>query len=88
MCTLSFVCGSRYAFTVIANITVYGVAYLLFHVQAGEDEDPDSLGPADIIIFRVSRPTASTARCDFRQTQLRLCSMTLAAADVAASEWG
>lgn len=42
----------RYAFTVIANITVYGVAYLLFHVQAGEDEDPDSLGPADIIIFR------------------------------------
>lgn len=50
-------CGSRYAFTVIANITVYGVAYLLFHVQAGEDEDPDSLGPADIIIFRVSRLT-------------------------------
>lgn len=41
----------------IANITVYGVAYLLFHVQAGEDEDPDSLGPADIIIFRVSRLT-------------------------------
>lgn len=57
MSTLCFVCGSRYAFTVIANITVYGVAYLLFHVQAGEDEDPDSLGPADIIIFRVSRLT-------------------------------
>uniref|UniRef100_A0A3B4X7N1 Major facilitator superfamily domain-containing protein 12 n=1 Tax=Seriola lalandi dorsalis TaxID=1841481 RepID=A0A3B4X7N1_SERLL len=44
----------RYAFTVIANITVYAVAYLLFHVQAGEDDDPlsDALGPADIPIFR------------------------------------
>ncbi|XP_075887413.1 major facilitator superfamily domain-containing protein 12a [Nelusetta ayraudi] len=44
----------RYAFTVIANITVYALAYLLFHVQAGEDDDPlsDSLGPADIPIFR------------------------------------
>ncbi|XP_030607521.1 major facilitator superfamily domain-containing protein 12 [Archocentrus centrarchus] len=42
----------RYAFTVIANITVYAVAYLLFHVQAGEDTDPDALGPADIVIFR------------------------------------
>ncbi|KAM4728119.1 major facilitator superfamily domain-containing protein 12-like isoform 2-T2 [Anableps anableps] len=40
----------RYAFTVIANITVYALAYLLFHVQAGEDED--SLGPADTSIFR------------------------------------
>ncbi|XP_059200260.1 major facilitator superfamily domain-containing protein 12-like [Centropristis striata] len=40
----------RYAFTVIANITVYAVAYLLFHVQAGEDEDV--LGPADIPVFR------------------------------------
>lgn len=40
----------RYAFTVIANITVYALAYLLFHVQAGEDED--SLGPADVNIFR------------------------------------
>uniref|UniRef100_A0A3B4TGZ9 Major facilitator superfamily domain-containing protein 12 n=1 Tax=Seriola dumerili TaxID=41447 RepID=A0A3B4TGZ9_SERDU len=44
----------RYAFTVIANITVYAVAYLLFHVQAREDDDPlsDALGPADIPIFR------------------------------------
>uniref|UniRef100_A0A8C4DBC8 Major facilitator superfamily domain-containing protein 12 n=1 Tax=Dicentrarchus labrax TaxID=13489 RepID=A0A8C4DBC8_DICLA len=44
----------RYAFTVIANITVYAVAYLLFHVQAGEGDDPlsDALGPADIPIFR------------------------------------
>ncbi|KAK5610848.1 Major facilitator superfamily domain-containing protein 12 [Crenichthys baileyi] len=40
----------RYAFTVIANITVYALAYLLFHVEAGEDED--SLGPADVNIFR------------------------------------
>ncbi|KAL7386940.1 hypothetical protein ABVT39_015954 [Epinephelus coioides] len=44
----------RYAFTVIANITVYAVAYLLFHVQAGGDEDPlsDALGPVDIPVFR------------------------------------
>ncbi|XP_073346762.1 major facilitator superfamily domain-containing protein 12-like [Pagrus major] len=44
----------RYAFTVIANITVYAVAYLLFHVQAGGDDDPlsDALGPADVQIFR------------------------------------
>ncbi|XP_041805851.1 major facilitator superfamily domain-containing protein 12-like [Chelmon rostratus] len=45
----------RYAFTVIANITVYAVAYLLFHVQAGQDDDPllsDALGPADVHIFR------------------------------------
>ncbi|XP_054881333.1 major facilitator superfamily domain-containing protein 12-like isoform X2 [Poeciliopsis prolifica] len=40
----------RYAFTVTANITVYALAYLLFHVQTGEDED--SLGPADTNIFR------------------------------------
>ncbi|XP_074506796.1 major facilitator superfamily domain-containing protein 12-like [Sebastes fasciatus] len=40
----------RYAFTVIANITVYAVAFLLFHVQAGEDDDV--LGPADIPVFR------------------------------------
>uniref|UniRef100_UPI0037E9427E major facilitator superfamily domain-containing protein 12-like isoform X2 n=1 Tax=Semicossyphus pulcher TaxID=241346 RepID=UPI0037E9427E len=44
----------RYAFTVIANITVYAVAYLLFHVQAGEGDNPlsDALGPADIPVFR------------------------------------
>ncbi|XP_028329546.1 major facilitator superfamily domain-containing protein 12-like isoform X2 [Gouania willdenowi] len=40
----------RYAFTVVANITVYALAYLLFHVQAGQDDD--TLGPADIPIFR------------------------------------
>uniref|UniRef100_G3PP31 Major facilitator superfamily domain-containing protein 12 n=1 Tax=Gasterosteus aculeatus aculeatus TaxID=481459 RepID=G3PP31_GASAC len=47
----------RYAFTVIANITVYAVAYLLFHFQAGhggDDDDPLSaaLGPQDVHIFR------------------------------------
>ncbi|XP_055722035.1 major facilitator superfamily domain-containing protein 12-like isoform X2 [Salvelinus fontinalis] len=45
----------RYAFTVMANITVYAVAYLLFHFQTGSDEDPsltETLGPIDIPIFR------------------------------------
>ncbi|CAN9502974.1 unnamed protein product [Ophioblennius macclurei] len=44
----------RYAFTVIANIAVYALAYLLFHVQAGVDDDPinGTLGPADVPIFR------------------------------------
>ncbi|CAL8276904.1 unnamed protein product [Lota lota] len=45
----------RYAFTVIANIAVYAIAYLLFHFQAGQDDDPaltDSLGPMDIPVFR------------------------------------
>lgn len=44
----------RYAFTVIANITVYAVAFLLFHVQSGVDDDPlsDALGPVDIPVFR------------------------------------
>uniref|UniRef100_A0A3P8X5Z5 Major facilitator superfamily domain containing 12a n=1 Tax=Cynoglossus semilaevis TaxID=244447 RepID=A0A3P8X5Z5_CYNSE len=42
----------RYAFTVIANITVYTVAYLLFHVQAIDDNNTDSLGPQDIPVFR------------------------------------
>ncbi|XP_047445714.1 major facilitator superfamily domain-containing protein 12-like [Mugil cephalus] len=44
----------RYAFTVIANITVYAVAYLLFHLQTGEDDGSisDQLGPRDIPVFR------------------------------------
>lgn len=45
----------RYAFTVIANITVYGVAWLLFYFQAGQTGDPtqtESLGRQDIPIFR------------------------------------
>ncbi|XP_063058140.1 major facilitator superfamily domain containing 12b, partial [Engraulis encrasicolus] len=42
----------RNAFTVIANITVYAVAWLLFHFQA-QHGDPDAgLGPVDIPIFR------------------------------------
>ncbi|XP_062873111.1 major facilitator superfamily domain-containing protein 12a [Trichomycterus rosablanca] len=43
----------RYAFTVIANITVYAVAWLLFHFQAGDDPSAsENLGPIDIPIFR------------------------------------
>ncbi|KAJ8270560.1 hypothetical protein GJAV_G00116400 [Gymnothorax javanicus] len=45
----------RYAFTVIANITVYAVAWLLFHFQTVGGEDPDvtdSLGRIDIPVFR------------------------------------
>ncbi|KAF6720413.1 Major facilitator superfamily domain-containing protein 12 [Oryzias melastigma] len=43
----------RYAFTVIANITVFAVAYLLFHVQGGGgDPLSDALGPADVPVFR------------------------------------
>ncbi|XP_033838971.1 major facilitator superfamily domain-containing protein 12-like [Periophthalmus magnuspinnatus] len=40
----------RYAFTVMANITVYALAYLLFHMQGGQDMD--ALGPVDIPVFR------------------------------------
>ncbi|MCJ8740398.1 hypothetical protein PDJAM_G00058540 [Pangasius djambal] len=43
----------RYAFTVIANIIVYAVAWLLFHFQSNEDTSiTDNLGPVDIPIFR------------------------------------
>ncbi|KAM4623271.1 major facilitator superfamily domain-containing protein 12-like [Polymixia lowei] len=45
----------RYSFTVIANITVYAVAYLLFHFQVRQEDDPslgDTLGPIDIPVFR------------------------------------
>ncbi|KAF5899544.1 major facilitator superfamily domain-containing protein 12-like isoform X2, partial [Clarias magur] len=43
----------RYAFTVIANITVYAVAWLLFRFQSNEDPSlTDNLGPVDIPIFR------------------------------------
>ncbi|KAJ8374492.1 hypothetical protein SKAU_G00050720 [Synaphobranchus kaupii] len=45
----------RYAFTVMANITVYAVAWLLFHFQNGQEKDPsiaDSLGLSDIPTFR------------------------------------
>ncbi|XP_044055108.1 major facilitator superfamily domain-containing protein 12 isoform X2 [Siniperca chuatsi] len=45
----------RYAFTVVANITVYTVAWLLFHFQAQHNVDPsitDDLGQVDIPLFR------------------------------------
>ncbi|XP_070687700.1 major facilitator superfamily domain containing 12b [Pempheris klunzingeri] len=45
----------RYAFTVVANITVYAAAWLLFHFQAEHSVDPfvtDSLGQADVPLFR------------------------------------
>ncbi|XP_070765427.1 major facilitator superfamily domain containing 12b [Enoplosus armatus] len=45
----------RYAFTVVANITVYTVAWLLFHFQAQLNVDPsitDDLGQVDIPLFR------------------------------------
>ncbi|KAE8293981.1 Major facilitator superfamily domain-containing protein 12 [Larimichthys crocea] len=45
----------RYAFGVVANITVYTVAWLLFHFQAQHGVDPsitDNLGPVDIPLFR------------------------------------
>ncbi|KAF1385486.1 hypothetical protein PFLUV_G00108280 [Perca fluviatilis] len=45
----------RYAFTVVANITVYTVAWLLFHFQSKQNVDPDitdNLGQVDIPLFR------------------------------------
>ncbi|XP_051963933.1 major facilitator superfamily domain-containing protein 12 [Xyrauchen texanus] len=45
----------RYAFTVVANITVYAVAWLLFHFQSQKMDDPSisqNLGWADVPTFR------------------------------------
>ncbi|KAI4872293.1 hypothetical protein NFI96_027732 [Prochilodus magdalenae] len=43
----------RYAFTVVANITVYGVAWLLFHFQHAADPSvADHLSQVDIPVFR------------------------------------
>ncbi|XP_062814964.1 major facilitator superfamily domain-containing protein 12 [Anolis carolinensis] len=42
----------RYAFTVMANITVYGVAWLLLHFQAGHSDHVEDLGHHDIPVFR------------------------------------
>ncbi|XP_075944391.1 major facilitator superfamily domain-containing protein 12 isoform X3 [Anarhichas minor] len=43
----------RHAFTVVANITVYTVAWLLFQSQHNVDPSiPDSLGRVDIPLFR------------------------------------
>lgn len=49
----------RYAFTVMANITVYAVAYLLFRLMPGVDDDDDdlsvdALGPTDAPVFKVT----------------------------------
>lgn len=47
----------------VANITVYAVAWLLFHFQV-EHADPtiaDSLGPVDIPLFRVTFLSSSLA---------------------------
>ncbi|KAM7141585.1 major facilitator superfamily domain-containing protein 12 [Molossus nigricans] len=47
----------RYAFTVVANITVYGAAWLLLHLQASLHMGPtqdisDQLGVQDVPVFR------------------------------------
>ncbi|XP_067872415.1 major facilitator superfamily domain-containing protein 12a [Heterodontus francisci] len=45
----------RNAFTVVANITVFGIAWLLFHFQAKQSRDPNvdnNLGKQDIPLFR------------------------------------
>ncbi|XP_074490913.1 major facilitator superfamily domain-containing protein 12 isoform X2 [Sebastes fasciatus] len=45
----------RYACTNVANITLYAVAWLLFHFQSEDIMDPsvaDNLGPVDIPLFR------------------------------------
>uniref|UniRef100_A0A3Q3KK13 Major facilitator superfamily domain-containing protein 12 n=1 Tax=Monopterus albus TaxID=43700 RepID=A0A3Q3KK13_MONAL len=46
----------RYAFSVVANVTVYAVAWLLFHFQGQHSVDPsitDNLGPVDVPLFRM-----------------------------------
>lgn len=44
----------RYAFTVVANITVYGAAWLLLHLQGAprSGEDREQLGVQDVPVFR------------------------------------
>lgn len=44
----------RYAFTVLANITVFTVAWLLFHFQhVADPSSTDNLSQVDIPLFRV-----------------------------------
>ncbi|XP_071970086.1 major facilitator superfamily domain-containing protein 12 isoform X2 [Engystomops pustulosus] len=43
----------RYAFTVLANICVYAIAWLLLHFQLTETEDAQHLGRQDIPVFRM-----------------------------------
>lgn len=44
----------RYAFTVMANITVYGLTWLLLNFQMDQPDRMEHLGPQDIPVFRVS----------------------------------
>uniref|UniRef100_A0A8V5GQ90 Uncharacterized protein n=1 Tax=Melopsittacus undulatus TaxID=13146 RepID=A0A8V5GQ90_MELUD len=45
-------CSGEYAFTVMANITVYGLAWLLLNFQVDQPELIEHLGPQDVPIFR------------------------------------
>ncbi|XP_053821814.1 major facilitator superfamily domain-containing protein 12 isoform X2 [Vidua macroura] len=42
----------RYAFTVMANITVYGLTWLLLNFQTDQPDHTEHLGPQDIPVFR------------------------------------
>ncbi|NXD17671.1 MFS12 protein, partial [Nothocercus nigrocapillus] len=42
----------RYAFTVMANITVYGLAWLLLNLQVEQPESVEHLGIRDVPVFR------------------------------------
>ncbi|XP_039422228.1 major facilitator superfamily domain-containing protein 12 isoform X4 [Corvus cornix cornix] len=44
----------RYAFTVMANITVYGLTWLLLNFQTDQPDHMEHLGPQDIPVFRVA----------------------------------
>ncbi|NXB01863.1 MFS12 protein, partial [Cnemophilus loriae] len=42
----------RYAFTVMANITVYGLTWLLLNFETDQPDHMEHLGPQDIPVFR------------------------------------
>ncbi|NXM05942.1 MFS12 protein, partial [Tyrannus savana] len=42
----------RYAFTVMANITVYGLTWLLLNFQTDQPDHMEHLGPQDVPVFR------------------------------------
>ncbi|PKU30726.1 major facilitator superfamily hypothetical protein [Limosa lapponica baueri] len=44
----------RYAFTVMANITVYGLAWLLLNFQVDQPDRTEHLGIQDVPIFRLT----------------------------------
>jgi len=44
----------RYAFTVISNVMVFGIAWLLFYLNSSAGGDTDMLSPVDQPKFRVS----------------------------------